>query len=115
AALAAARLAGCPLWLHIQDFEVGAAQSTGMLRGGLARRVASSWEKWCLGKCQRVSTISGPMLELLSAKDVANTRRVFLPNWADIERVYPTESQNKLRKELGLSPDEKVVLYAGNM
>lgn len=110
-----ARLSGCPLWLHVQDFELGAAQSSGILREGFSLRLARRWEKWCLQRCDRVSTISGPMLELLETKGVPKARRVFLPNWADIEGVHPAESESTFREDLGLSAEQKVALYAGNL
>lgn len=115
ATLAGARLAGCPVWLHVQDFEVGAAKSTGILTGAIALRLASCWEKWCLGRCDRVSTISGPMLGSLSNKGVAKTRQVLFPNWADIALVSPAGNGGEFRRELGLSSEQKVALYAGNM
>ena len=115
AAWMGARLAGCRLWLHVQDFELGAAQGTGVLKDNLALKLASRWERWCLRRCDRVSTISGPMMDSLKQKGVPETRRVFLPNWADTEGVYSMARADGFRRELGLAADQKVALYAGNM
>ncbi|KAA3619082.1 MAG: colanic acid biosynthesis glycosyltransferase WcaI [Proteobacteria bacterium] len=115
AAWAGARLAGCPVWLHVQDFEVGAAQGAGILKDNLALRLAARWERGFLRRCDRVSTISGPMMDSLARKGVAKDRRVLLPNWANTEGVYPAARSGKFLKDLGIAADQQVVLYAGNM
>ena len=50
AAVALARLCGAKAWLHVQDFEVDAAFSMGLLRGARIRRLvtpAPTWPRWC--------------------------------------------------------------------
>ena len=50
AAVALARLCGAKAWLHVQDFEVDAAFSMGLLRGARIRRLvtpAPTWLRWC--------------------------------------------------------------------
>src|SRR5215813_5997647 len=57
-ALLAARLCGARAWLHIQDFEVDAAFSLGLVGGGgRLRRAAFAAERALLGRFDRVSTI----------------------------------------------------------
>lgn len=114
-ALATARLAGAPAWLHIQDFEVDAAFDLGMLRSPSARRAFLGAERALLRRFNRVSTISERMLDRLAAKGVPEARRVLFPNWADIESVRPLERCSSFRAELGLADDRLVVLYAGNL
>ncbi len=112
---AGGRMAGCPLWLHVQDFEVGAARGAGILNDNPMLKIADRWERWCLRRCDRVSTISAPMIDSLQSKGVPETRRVFLPNWADTEHVFPVEGASSFRKELDFAAEQKVALYAGNM
>ncbi|MFH0938487.1 MAG: glycosyltransferase WbuB [Planctomycetota bacterium] len=111
----AARLIGAAAWLHIQDFELDAAFELGLMRSGLLRSIAACGERWWLRRFDRVSTISSRMLERLSAKGVAEERRVLFPNWVNTETICPSEATNHLRRELNLGDDAVVALYAGNM
>ncbi|MEI8298017.1 MAG: glycosyltransferase WbuB [Pseudomonadota bacterium] len=109
----AARLSGAACWLHVQDFELDAAFELGMLKSGLSRRILNSVERWLLRRFDRVSTISGKMLERLAAKGVAPQRRHLFPNWTDFERVHPLPRGTALRAELGIADDTTVLLYSG--
>ena len=115
-ALAAARLAGTPAWLHIQDFELDAAAALGMLP---ARRItaplAAGFERAVLRSFDRISTISPRMLEHLQAKGLPPERTLLFPNWVDTERIYPLAGPSPLRAELGITPHTQVVMYAGNL
>jgi colanic acid biosynthesis glycosyl transferase WcaI len=62
AAVVAARLCGARAWLHVQDFEVDAAFSLGLLRGAWARSLVAGAERWLLRRFDVVSTISQRML-----------------------------------------------------
>jgi colanic acid biosynthesis glycosyl transferase WcaI len=64
AAALTATLAGAKSWLHIQDFEVDAAFSMGLLKGDKARRWMTRIERWLMERFDRVSTISGRIIEL---------------------------------------------------
>lgn len=106
-------------WLHIQDFELDAAFELGLLKGRLLRHLAELWERSTLQGFDRVSTISGAMVQHAIAKGVAPERAVLLPNWVDLLAIQPqSESQratNPYRRELGITPGQKVLLYSGSM
>jgi len=55
------------------------------------------------------------MLQRLADKGVPEDRVWLFPNWADIDFVRPLARNNEVRQELGVSPDQVLVLYAGNM
>jgi len=82
AAWLAARLCGARVWLHIQDYEVDAAFELGLLKGRGLRKVVLGLERWLLRRFDRVSTISGRMLELARRKGVDARRLETLPNWS---------------------------------
>ncbi|MFO1060374.1 MAG: WcaI family glycosyltransferase, partial [Dongiaceae bacterium] len=112
-ALLAARLGGARAWLHIQDFEVDAAFSLGLVGGGGGlRRTAFGAERALLRGFDRVSTIAEAMIERLAAKGVPAERRVLFRNWVDCNEIRPLEGPNPYRAELGLG-DAPVALYAG--
>lgn len=111
----AARLSRARAWLHIQDFEVDAAFDLGMLQAEWLRRYVLGFEGFWLCRFDRVSTISGKMLENLAGKGVATDRVIFFPNWVDPEEIHPMEQASPFREQLGLRPDQFVALYSGNM
>ena len=106
-------------WLHIQDFELDAAFELGMLKGRWLRRLAEAWERITLLGFDRVSSISAAMVQRLESKGAASSRCVLLPNWVDLESIRPqqdsTRLQNPYRQELGIAPDQLVLMYSGSM
>lgn len=115
-ALFAAKICGARTWLHIQDFEVDAAFELGLLRGTVARQLALGLERAILRSFDRVSTISGNMLRLLSRKGVEPTATVELRNWVDVDAIVPLPTSNTaFREDLGIADGDIVALYSGNM
>ncbi|QYJ07523.1 WcaI family glycosyltransferase [Qipengyuania flava] len=110
-----ARRAGVPLWLHIQDFEVGAALATGLIdRDGRTAQAAASFENRMLQSADIVSTISRPMCELAEAKGVPRDRIIEIRNWANHLPAIQAASGRSLRAEWGLE-GKTIVLYSGNI
>ncbi len=102
-------------WLHVQDFEVDAAFELGDLTSSRVRRWASTLERKLLRRFDRVSAISGRMVERLISKGVDPQRCVLFPNWVDTKAVYPLPSPSPLRRELGIDRGRIVALYSGSM
>lgn len=114
-ALRMARRAGVPLWLHVQDFEVGAAMATGLIdsKSALAD-AAAKFEQRMLRKADLVSAISAPMCSMLEEKGVAPQRILELRNWANHAATIMTADGARLRAEWGLE-GKTVALYSGNI
>lgn len=111
----AARMSGAKLWLHIQDFEVEAAFATGAFReDSRIGRLAKSFERRVLARCDVVSSISEPMLAKIVEKGVPVERVFELRNWANLSRVSVIEGESPLRAELGITTPH-VALYSGNV
>jgi colanic acid biosynthesis glycosyl transferase WcaI len=106
-------------WLHIQDFELDAAFELGILKGQWFRFLAEAWERRLLRQFARVSSISPPMVNLLKLKGVQLSRCSFLPNWVDLETIYPQPESSRLsnsyRNELGIGPEKLILIYSGSM
>ena len=115
AALLAARLSGAAAWLHVQDLEVDAAFELGVLRASWARRALLATERWLLSRFDRVSSISGQMLERLQEKGVPSQRLQAFPNWADLSQIRPLTEPSSLRREWGVAEDQLVLLYSGSL
>jgi colanic acid biosynthesis glycosyl transferase WcaI len=111
----AARFSGAAAWLHVQDFEVDAAFSLGVLRAGWMRKAALTAERALMRRFDRVTSISGRMTERLRAKGVAADRLGLFPNWVDTEQIRPDGGADALRGELGIGLTTRVLLYSGNM
>ncbi len=120
-ALLLGRLCGRPTitWLHIQDFELDAAFELGILKGRWLRRIAEAWESGILRGFDRVSSISTAMVKRLQSKGVPRNRCELLTNWVDLASISPqrdaSRSQNSYRQELGIAPDQLVLMYSGSM
>jgi colanic acid biosynthesis glycosyl transferase WcaI len=106
-------------WLHIQDFELDAAFELGLLKGRWLRGLAERWERATLRGFDRVSTISGAMVQHAIAKGVEPSQAVLLPNWVDLAAIQPRaehqRASNPYRQELGIGPEQRVLLYSGSM
>jgi colanic acid biosynthesis glycosyl transferase WcaI len=111
-----ARRTGAVAVLHVQDLELDAAQSLGLLGDapGLQTWVRR-WERRQLMGFDRVSTISEGMMRRLREKQVLPERLHLLPNWVDVNRIYPKRPPSPFRKELGIPDQARVCLYSGSM
>ena len=114
-ALRMARRAGVPLWMHVQDFEVGAALATGLIDSeSRMANAAARFEDRMLHSADLVSTISHPMCQLLATKGIAPDRIMEMRNWANHAHAMDKADGQRLRREWGL--DGKVIaLYSGNI
>jgi colanic acid biosynthesis glycosyl transferase WcaI len=110
-----ARLAGGMAWLHIQDFELDAAVGLNLLHHRWLSASAEAFERQCLLRFDRISTISDRMLARLQDKGVARACCVLFPNWVDAQTIYPLPRASSYRTELGIAPETVVALYSGNM
>lgn len=112
-----ARLCGARSWLHIQDFELDAAGNLGILpKNQFMEKFAVYVEHWIFSRFNRISTISNRMIQRLIQKGVDQEKTCLFPNWVDTSLIFPIHnSNNQLRQNLNLEPDQVVVLYSGNM
>jgi colanic acid biosynthesis glycosyl transferase WcaI len=106
-----ARLCGAKAWLHIQAFE---PRMTGS--GNLLTRWAARAENRLLRSFERISTVSSRMLVRLEDRGISPEKTCLLPNWVDINAIYPLpDGGEAARRELGFPVDKVIVLYAGDM
>lgn len=112
----AARKAGAPLWVHIQDFEVEAAFATGLLEeGSVFGRIARNAEQRILQMADCVSTISPQMCARLAAMQVVPPASIYqLRNWSNAAFDFAAADPSGYRSEWNVG-DRKVALYSGNI
>ena len=127
-ALIYSALTGAKTILHIQDFEVDAMFGLGMAgnepaaktqegaeQPSLKKRMILAVERWLMNRFDKVSSISHSMLAKASQKGVAKEKLQFFPNWSDTGFVNPAVDSSLLRAQWGFAPDDKIVLYSGNI
>jgi colanic acid biosynthesis glycosyl transferase WcaI len=110
-----AKLSGGKAWLHIQDFELDVAFQMKLLKGRWLELMMFRAERSLLSWFDVVSTISNRMLDKLRVKGVADERMQLFPNWVDIAHVFPLTEPSNYRKEMGISPNVKVLLFSGTL
>lgn len=110
----AAKLAGARSWLHIQDFEVGAAIGTGLLPAtGKVTQAAKAFERNTICGFDGISSISQEMCGRLTAMGIEPERIHEFRNWSD-ERIHPLAEESPYRAQWDLG-DRRVALYSGNI
>jgi len=101
--------------LHIQDLEIDAAYSLNILKKRFFYKIINKIEKFILNKFEIISTISLMMKNEITQKGIDRDKIYILPNWADTENIHPAVNNEYLRKQFSIKPDQKVILYSGNI
>ena len=90
---------------------LGSLPQKGVLIDLLRRRSVQG-----LLECDEVLGLGECMAEVLIGKGIPQEKVSVLPPWADGTKLRPLEpKENGFRKELGLSREDFVVMYSGNM
>jgi colanic acid biosynthesis glycosyl transferase WcaI len=106
---------GTKIITHIQDLQVDVAKELCMIKNRRLLKCMFAMEKFILKGSSVVTTISKGLMKKITAKGVAASNCVLFPNWVDENIIRPIEKQKSLRNEFGLSQEQKVVLYSGNL
>jgi colanic acid biosynthesis glycosyl transferase WcaI len=117
---AVAKARRAPFVFNIQDVFPDVAVELGVLTSPAAIRAASLLERVSYQAADAVTVLSDDLRDNLIEKlrghrrgDPAKVR--VIPNFVDTERIQPGERDNSYRKELDVTPEQTVVLYAGNV
>ena len=115
AALLAAHLVDARTVLHVQDLELDAAVATGYL-GRIAPLVTFGrvFERAMRRRFDAVVTISDAMAARLRQQVAPGSVHV-LRNWLDPRALRPRRSVDAMRRNLGIPPECRLILYAGNL
>lgn len=104
-----------PFFFHIQDLQVDAARELGMVKNKTLLRILDFTERFLLRHATIVSSISEGMKARILGKGVKPEQYFMLPNWADISFLRPLPPNQLIKDSLGVKPNEKIVLYSGNI
>jgi colanic acid biosynthesis glycosyl transferase WcaI len=110
-----AKLRGTKIVTHIQDLQVDVAKELKMISNQRLLNTMFAMEKFILKGSSAVSTISKGLLKKIKDKGIAAANCLLFPNWVDETIVRPITKEKSLRSEFGLSREDKVILYSGNL
>jgi colanic acid biosynthesis glycosyl transferase WcaI len=107
-------------WLHIQDFEIDAAFSLGLVKFIKLKKMLLFFELYIMKHFSMISTISDSMLSRLKDKNIAEKSLYYLPNWTDIENIEFIKrellvSEFLPRHILNIPSNSTLLLYSGNI
>jgi colanic acid biosynthesis glycosyl transferase WcaI len=109
------KLRGTKIITHIQDLQVDVAKELCMINNRRLLNVMFAMEKFILKGSAVVTTISKGLMKKIKDKGIAASNCTLFPNWVDENIIRPIEKQKSLRHEFGLSQEQKVILYSGNL
>lgn len=119
AALLFAKLTGARTVLHIQDYEVDAAFSLGLIKNKRIQKLILNFERWFIARFDFVSTISEKMIEKAISKGVDPINIILFRNWVDLSLFKSVCLHNdkilSYRAKLNIPENAIVALYSGNM
>ena len=101
--------------MHLQDLQIDMAKELGMLKGGRFLDVLFGVEKFILTRASAVSTISEGMVRKVAQKQILANDCILFPNWVDEHYIRPLPKTESLRDELGISQQDRVILYSGSL
>lgn len=104
-----------PMVSHVQDLQVDAAKELGMIKNKTFLNLMFGLERFILKNSTRVSTISLGMQQKIALKGIKPQNQLLFPNWVDENNIKPLPKEQSLRAEFGLSLNDKVILYSGNL
>ena len=107
------RLAGCPLWLNVQDLSADAAAAGGIARGAAAVRLMSGTQNTLFNQADVWSTIAPVMADRLAQLRRREQPIHLLPNWL---HATLADALAALPSKAGRLPARPVrLLYSGNV
>lgn len=105
---------GCRLVGYLQDIHPDVGIALGKIRNSYAVRRLRNTLFAVYRKCDRVVVLSEDMRQLLAEGGVCPGRIAVIPNWADTQKIVPTDSTSRFRTQHGLT-DKFLVMYSGNL
>jgi len=104
-----------PYVIILTDLASDAAMATGILKDGLAVRMARAVERFGYCKADRVVCICDGFVEKLTERGIAPDRLKLIPLWGDTEKVYPIAAATKFRQANQITEKQFLIMHTGNM
>jgi putative colanic acid biosynthesis glycosyltransferase WcaI len=110
-----AKLRRKPLIIKITDLASDAALATGILKDGMAARLARHIERFAYSKAARIVCLCQAFVDKLTARGVPPAKLQVIPDWADTEAIYPIAGVTAFRRANGLTQEQFLIMHTGNM
>jgi colanic acid biosynthesis glycosyl transferase WcaI len=104
-----------PYVIILTDLASDAAMATGILKDGLAVRMARAIEGFGYRQADRVVCICDGFVEKLTERGIAPDRLKLIPLWGDTEKVYPIVAATKFRQAHEITGNQFLIMHTGNM
>jgi colanic acid biosynthesis glycosyl transferase WcaI len=103
------------LIFHIQDFQLDAALSLGMMRANPVVRVLRYLERWIYSRSDLIATISEGMFEHLLKRGLSRDKLGLFYNWIDLREFGRPRTAGKFLSKFPMFQGKTLVAYAGNI
>ena len=103
------------LVFNVQDLHPDAQINLGILKNNLLIRLLKSLEKYSYLHADGLSVICDDFRTHCTGKGTEEQRIAVLRNWIDLDEIRPAPRVNTFRTELGLTEDNRVILFAGTI
>jgi colanic acid biosynthesis glycosyl transferase WcaI len=113
AALVISALRRIPLVFEVRDLWPESAVQLGQLHHPRAIRLATRLEEACYRRARHIVVVTQGIHDRLVERGLPVAKLSLIPNGANTELYTPQPINQALRIELGIAPDQFVVLYAG--
>ncbi len=110
-----AKLRGARFVPVIYDLYPDVAIETGAIRNRIAVWAARIVERFVYRQADRIVVLSEGFRRSLLGRGVSERKIEIVPVWLDPREIAPSEHRNAWRREMGIGPDIRVILYAGTI
>ncbi|MBW4685314.1 MAG: glycosyltransferase family 4 protein [Komarekiella atlantica HA4396-MV6] len=108
-------LYNCPVVLNVQDILPEAAVRVGLLKNQKMIQALAALEKFAYRTAHTISVITDGFSENLVSKGVPVNKIVCIPNWVNVNFIYPLPKENNSWRTAHQLNGKFVVLYSGNI
>jgi colanic acid biosynthesis glycosyl transferase WcaI len=109
------KLWGAKLIINVQDLQLDAAKSLGMLGKLPIVETMGALEKYSYQKSDMVASISTAMTDLIRQKGIGNDKMYLWPNWISVADANAQGRELAFRQKFPQYRDKIIVGYAGNV
>lgn len=106
---------GARLVINIQDFQVEAAHSLGLLDWLPIVPLMHTFERLSFKGADLVTSISDGMVDILKQKEVDESKIYLWPNWIDVNQASELGTKGEFRRQFSIPDNHTIIAYAGNV
>lgn len=103
------------LIINVQDLQLDAAQSLGMLGKLPIIKIMDKAERYSYAKADMVTSISTAMVDIIKQKGASEENVYLWPNWIDVNEAKSKGVSGNFRQKFPQYADKIIVGYAGNV